>query len=34
MTRVEEVRERGPGEVRQIEKAENQDVSGYLATIL
>ena len=34
MTRVQEVRERGPGEVRQIEIAENQDVSGYLATIL
>jgi len=34
MTRVEEVRERGQGEVRRIEIAENQDVSGYLATIL
>ena len=34
MTMIEEVRERGPGEVREIEIAENQDVSGYLATIL
>lgn len=28
MARVEEVREKGPDEVREIEMAENQDVAG------
>lgn len=33
VARVDEVREKGPDEVREIEMAENQDVAGHSATM-